>query len=140
MCDIVQQAMAMRPSPTVRFESPPRSWQGRRFTSTVSNQQIEFINEIDDDDNPAGGRAEGCGFHIYWQDGPINREAGEQAHGAFVEDVLRAVIDRMEFYQNGRLPCDENENTLRDLWAAHTSMMSRRADREKRGVQGTNEL
>ena len=51
----------------------------------------------------------GCGFHIWWQDGPIDREAGEEAHGAFVEDVLLGVINRMEFYQGSKFACEEND-------------------------------
>ena len=121
-------------------EQPPRTWKGKRITSAVSNQRIEFINETDDDDNPAGGRVSGCGFHIWWQDGPINREAGEEAHGAFVEDVLLGVINRMEFYQGSKFACEENEEALRHLRDAHTSMMNRREDRVDRGVQGKHEV
>ena len=130
---------SMRPS-SPRYEQPPRTWEGKRITSAVSNQRIEFINETDDDDNPAGGRVEGCGFHIYWQDGPVDREAGEEAHGAFVEDVLLGVINRMEFYQGSKFACEENDSALSHLRAAHTSMMERRWDREKRGVQGKHEV
>ena len=138
MCDNMNQAKSMRPSP--RFDPPPRTWQGKRLISPVSNHEIELVNETDDDGNPAGGRVEGCGFHIYWQDGPINREAGEEAHGAFVEDVLLGVINRMEFYQGSKFACDENEEALRHLRDAHTSMMNRREDRVDRGVQGRHEV
>ena len=134
----MNQAEAMRPSP--RFESPPRTWRGKRITSPASNQRIEFINETDDDDNPAGGRVEGLRVPYLlagWARQPRSRRRSSRR--------LRRgraggkIINRMEFYQGGKFACEENDSALRSLWAAYTSMMDRRRDREKRGVLGRHE-
>lgn len=118
----------------------PRTWQGQRYQSYTSNEELEFTNEQDADDNPAGGHARGRGFHISWQDGPVNREAGEHASGAFVEDVLEALMNRMEFYQDSKFKCEENEAALRDLRSAYDNMLLRREDRKERGVLGKHEV
>ena len=118
----------------------PRTWMGRRCISARSNTEMEFINETDQHGNPAGGRVNGCGFHIYWQDGPVNREEGERANGAFIEDVLDAVIDRMTFYQEGKFACLDNAEALRSLIDARKCMDRRRHDRHDRGVLGKHLL
>lgn len=104
--------------------------------------------------NPAGGYSEGVGFRIYWQDGPVNREGGEQPSGAFVEDVLLSCIARMRFYQgekydpsneymdpssDGRFSCEENKQALHYATVAHEWLMERRKDRQERGVLGKHE-
>ena len=115
----------------------------------------------DADMNPAGGYAWGTGFRIDWQDGPVDRDAGELPSGAFVEDVLLVLIARMRFFQgevydngnlgrpavkmnespaapasDGRFACEENAEALEHLEKAHAAMMRRRADRRERGVLG----
>ena len=93
-------------------------------------------NWNDVDNNPAGGTAVGVGFTIAWQNGPVDRENGAVPTGAFVEDVLQALIDRMDFYQDGKFACHENKLALARLEAAHRDLMERRQDRTERGVLG----
>jgi hypothetical protein len=80
----------------------------------------------DQNGNPAGGVSSGCGFTISWQNGPLGRHAqgcGEglpcvegctrrAPNGAFVEDVLDAVIERIDFYQRSGFNCQENEDAV----------------------------
>ena len=113
----------------------------------------------DKDGNPAGGVSCGTGFTVSWQNGPLGRHvAGCEAepygvhatgctrmdpNGAFVEDLIQAVIGRIEFYQtasDGRFNCIENELALVNLRAAAMALDFRTRGREKRSVEGTHEL
>ena len=96
-------------------------------------------NAVDADGNPAGGAAASIGLSIDWQDGPVDRDAGESPNGAFVEDVLEVCAKRLEFYQQSRFACGENARALRHVHEALESLLSRRRDREDRGVQGKHE-
>ena len=91
-------------------------------------------------DNPTGGFAVGKGFAITWQDGPVNREAGETPTGAFIEDVLDVLILRLEFYQSSKYISDYNERALAHLRDARKEMADRRLERSARGVLGKNEV
>ena len=108
-------------------------------------------DDKDAEDNPAGGYSGGVGYHIQWQDGPVNRDAGDVPNGAFIEDVLLSCIARLRFYQgekydpadeymtpqsDGRFACEENTHALLYLTQAHYWMMERRRDRVERGVLG----
>ena len=67
---------------------------------------------------PAGGVSTGRGFTISWQNGPLGRgNTRQEPNGAFVEDVIQAVIERIEFYQH-HFPCQENEDALLGLYQA----------------------
>ena len=111
-------------------------------------------DDTDAEGNPAGGYSSGTGYDIQWQDGPVDRDAGEHPTGAFVEDVILSCIARLHFYQgekydpadesmtsasDGRFACKENEKALLDLVSAHEWMMDRRKDRAERGVLGKHE-
>jgi len=113
---------------------------------------IKQAHWSDTDGNPAGGAASGVGFHIAWQAGPIGRHAPEcvagecapgctrkEPNGAFVEDVLQAVIGRMEYYQQSRFACQENADALHYLRMAHGALEARTARREQQQVEGTHQ-
>ncbi len=101
----------------------------------------------DEDGCPSGGTTHGVGFAIGWQNGPLVRDANrEEPNGAFVTDVIKAAIDRLEFYQQSKFASEHNENALGYLAAAlrvletRTALRvleTRTADREARGVEGT---
>lgn len=94
---------------------------------------------IDADDNPAGGTTFGNGFAIGWQHGPLGRDADRlPANGAFVEDIIKAAIDRLAFYQNSKFASDYNARALVALEAAVDILNARTADREARLVEGTH--
>jgi hypothetical protein len=93
----------------------------------------------DDKGRPAGGVSSGRGFAISWQNGPLGREnERREPNGAFVEDVLAAVIGRIEFYQGSEFACSEGADALRALYEAAERLDDRTKDREARAVEGTH--
>jgi hypothetical protein len=96
---------------------------------------------LDENDNPAGGSTFGNGFAISWQNGPLggpNDPERKDPNGAFVEDIIKAAIDRIEFFQNGKFNCAANDETLTYLREALASQYRRTNDRLRRGVEGTH--
>lgn len=104
----------------------------------------------DADGNPGGGSSQGMGFVISWQRGPLGRHAAGcdssgcvdgctrlMQNGAFVEDVLEAVKDRLHFYQNGKFANIYNEKAISKIKEALKILRERTSDREKRQVEGT---
>ena len=75
---------------------------------------------------------------IKWQEGPVNREAGQFPNGIFVEDLLEIALERLELYQNSPFACAENAEAIMHTKSAVKSLMSRRTDRRERGVEGIN--
>ena len=93
----------------------------------------------DQDANPAGGVSTGRGFTISWQNGPLGRgKDRREPNGAFVEDVIAAVIGRIEFYERSRFSCESNQKALEHLKQAAEWLDSRTRDREARAVEGTH--
>lgn len=93
----------------------------------------------DAEGRPAGGHTYGNGFAIAWQNGPLGRgKERKPPNGAFVEDVLAAVIGRIEFYQFSQFACEENAVALSHLYAAARILDERTKRREAAGVEGTH--
>ena len=57
--------------------------------------------------------------------------------GTTNEEVLRVLIDRMQFLQ-AKMPCRENEIVLIDLHDALRLLEQRTASRVAKGIEGTN--
>lgn len=99
-------------------------------------------NRVDADGNPAGGRVYATGLEINWQDGPLGRGAErKEPNGAFVETVINAALQRLEFYQKvsgGKFYCVENETAIEHLNVALAVLGDRTRSREARGVEGTH--
>lgn len=96
----------------------------------------------DADGNPEGGVAFGRGFTISWQRGPLGRVGSperQEPNGAFVEDVIKAVIGRIQFYQESRFACNENAEARSCLKAALAQLESRTARRVQAAIEGTHE-
>ena len=88
---------------------------------------------------PAGGVSTGRGFTISWQNGPLGRDADRrEPNGAFVEDVIQAVIKRLDFYQESEFACQTNADALAHLHLAAEELDKRTKDRETRQVEGTH--
>jgi hypothetical protein len=89
--------------------------------------------------NPSGGVSTGLGFTISWQNGPLGREGNRrEPNGAFVEDLIQAVMGRLTYYQNSRFACPENQEALEALQIAADALDRRTRDREARNVEGTH--
>ncbi len=95
-------------------------------------------NRLDGNGNPSGGDVRGPGLDIVWQDGPLGRPP-KPTTGAFVEDVIEAARQRLEFYQTAsgeKFKCRENALAITKLEEAMHWLTARRMEREARGVQG----
>ena len=101
---------------------------------------ISTDNFVDGKGNPNGGYAIGSGFTISWQSGPLGPgENRKEPNGAFITDVIHAVIQRLEFFQESTFICDENSEAIGCLISAVTALQSRTARRELEGTEGTHE-
>ena len=109
-------------------------------------QICERENYMDPDQNPSGGFVKGVGLDIKWQNGPLGRDGDRQApNGTFVETVIRAALQRIQFYQEGLTPggkgkfaCRENAIAITKLEEALLWLNKRTQDRENRKVEGTH--
>jgi hypothetical protein len=89
---------------------------------------------------PAGGMTLATGLSIEWQNGPLVVD-GERVdpNGCFVETVILAAKDRLEYYETTEFACQENKTAIADLADALRVLQSRTARREAAGVEGTHE-
>ena len=93
----------------------------------------------DEQGRPAGGTTTGVGFTIGWQHGPLGRGDQRTApNGAFVEDVIAAAKERLEFYQLTEFACAENQIAIQHLESALGILDARTKERELRQVEGTH--
>lgn len=100
-------------------------------------------NYADEQGNPAGGYAFAIGLDIVWQNGPRRKDGQAEMdapNGAFVEDVIAAAIQRIEFFQGSQFRCRENALAITKLEEALMWLEKRRQDRRTRGVEGMNAL
>ena len=98
---------------------------------------------LDDQGRPAGGVSSGRGFTISWQNGPLGQigtPERREPNGAFVEDLIQAVIGRLEFYQASPFACMANADAIAHLKDAADVLDARTKDREARQVEGTHTL
>lgn len=101
--------------------------------------KFEAANYSDGNGNPAGGYAKGTGLDIVWQNGPLGRDAARiEPNGAFVETVIAAVVQRIEYYQATKFNCRENALALTKLEEALFWLNSRTQKREAQKVEGTH--
>ena len=92
-----------------------------------------------DDGVPTGGISCGRGFTISWQNGALGRgNEKREPNGAFVEDVIDAVIRRIAAYQDSKFACPENADALASLRQAAKRLDDRTTSRETRDVEGTH--
>ena len=98
-------------------------------------------NQTDENGNPTGGAVDGCGLTIKWQNGPLGRGAErKEPNGAFVETVIDAARQRIQFYQDSKFKCRENAIAITKLEEALLWLNKRTTDREKRQVEGEHKV
>ena len=102
----------------------------------LEENPVYAMNFLDDEGSPAGGVASGIGISVYFQNGPINRDAGEGPNGAFIEQLLETSAERLRFYQESPFACEENASALAHIEEALYHLYARRKDRVRRGVLG----
>lgn len=102
-------------------------------------QQFEAENFNDENGNPAGGYVEATGLRIDWQDGPLGRgEDRIEPNGSFVETVIAAAKQRIEYYNETQFRCRENSLAITKLDEALHWLEHRTKAREEREVEGTH--
>lgn len=121
------------------------------------NPAIVASNDLDTNENPTGGfvrlitEKDGAdafmAMLINWQDGPrgIEQTADHPAgiappNGAFVEDVIWAAIQRLEFFNESKYRCRENSLAITKLEEALFILKDRQLSRSDRGVEGKHEV
>jgi len=88
---------------------------------------------------PHGGTVKGTGLEISWQKGPLGRGTErKEPNGAFVETVIAAALQRIEFYQASGFACSENASAIQNLKSALSVLDFRTQQREGAGVEGTH--
>ena len=110
-----------------------------------SEEIVESQFVTDRGGNPTGGRtrvtiagAQGdeVPLEIFWQDGII--QDGKQ-NGVFVEDVLEAARQRLQFFQQSKFRCRENAIALTHIETALAWLDFRTRGRLVQGVENTYE-
>lgn len=103
--------------------------------------RLESDHVMDEYENPAGGWTRALGVDIEWQSGPLRTDCHRmEPNGAFVETVIYAALDRLEFFQNSKFACVFTDAAISDLKSALKNLKMRTEEREERGVEGTHEV
>lgn len=122
------------------------------------NPNLVADNKVDENANPTGGEvllSVPSGpetFHrvlvVEWQNGP--RGTGETnpdgspvllpPNGAFVEDVLWAALQRLEFFNAGKYRDRANSLAITHIEQALQALKDRQLERSHRNVEGKHEV
>lgn len=103
-------------------------------------QAFDAVNHNDAEGNPAGGSVIGNGLAIQWQNGPLGRgESRREPNGAFVEDVIAAALQRLQYYNETEFRCRQNSLAITKLEEALFWLRDRTEEREAREVEGTHQ-
>lgn len=138
------------------MEGVPLTLPGHRILYNV-NPLIHAANLSDENGNPTGGWVnlhvtkngdnEFPALIINWQDGPIGTATNpdgtpalEDPNGAFVEDVLWAALQRLEFFNESKYRCRENSIAITKIEEALFILKDRQLSRAVRGVEGKHEV
>jgi hypothetical protein len=117
------------------------------------NQNITTDNNVDGDNNPTGGmvalltqKGDVVDFHalvVNWQDGPRGQEGTDELaepNGAFVEDVIYAALQRLEFFEDSKYKSEYNARAIKHLKRAIEALYERSNERGARNVLGKHEV
>lgn len=104
-------------------------------------KQAIQADHVTADGAPAGGTTTATGLAIEWQNGPLAVDGVRlEPNGCFVETVIAAALDRLEYYQASKFNCAENADAIGYLNAALDALNARTSRREAQGVEGTHGL
>ena len=115
----------------------------RFYTHYGVNDVFHATNVVDEDDNPIGGIVESTGLKVEWQNGPRGQEGTDELaapNGAFVEDVLYAAMQRLEFFNKSKYSDRANSIAITKIQEAMQAMKHRSIERSYRGVEGKHEV
>lgn len=122
------------------------------------NPLLQAENELDANENPTGGEVwlqvkKGdmeqypC-LIVKWQDGPRGTGATNpdgsptlaDPNGAFVEDVLWAALQRLEFFNESKYRDRANSIAITKIEEALQALKNRQLERSYRNVEGKHEV
>jgi hypothetical protein len=117
-------------------------------TAYSVNKNMYANNLLDDEGNPTGGsvsliRAPFKPFvSITWQNGPRGNADGtlDEPNGAFIEDVLWAALQRLEFFNETKYRDRSNSIAITHIEQALQALHDRSLERAYRGVEGKHEV
>jgi hypothetical protein len=121
------------------------------------NPSIEAVNKLDSDANPTGGSvdlhvtkngdSEFPALIVNWQDGPRGMATNPDGsptladpNGAFVEDVLWAALQRLEFFNESKYRDRGNSLAITHIEGALQALKDRQLERSYRNVEGKHEV
>ncbi len=107
------------------------------------NPSLTAHNSKDENDNPTGGVVVGVGLNVKWQDGPRGQEGTDELlppNGAFVEDVLWAALQRLEFFNESKYRDRANSMAITHIEQALQALKDRQLERSHRKVEGKHEV
>lgn len=116
------------------------------------NPNLKASNRLDSNENPTGGAVELFEqtdnpqkqlIGILWQDGPRGQGEGKplaEPNGAFVEDVLWAALQRLEFFQDSKYRDRANAMAITHIEQALQALKDRQLERSHRNVEGKHEV
>lgn len=116
------------------------------------NPKLQATNVLDINENPTGGEVflqakkgdveQPC-LIVKWQDGPRGQGEGQplaDPNGAFVEDVLWAALQRLEFFQDSKYRDRGNALAITHIEGALQALKDRQLERSFRNVEGKHEV
>lgn len=117
------------------------------------NPKLEAFNLLDENDNPTGGGVRLIlppamsesdeVLKIEWQSKPRKQEGTDELlppNGAFVEDVIWAALQRLEFFNEGKYRDRANSIAITHLEQALQALKDRQLERSFRGVEGEHKV
>ena len=103
----------------------------------IASESDNFIHN----GNPTGGFFNSVGIQIDWQNEALGRDSDrKEPNGAFVETVIEAALQRINFYQCTQFACRENALAITKLEEALHWLNHRTQQREQRNVEGTHQV
>lgn len=105
----------------------------------IAGQPIESTNFTDGEGNPDGGHTEAAGLSIRWQRGTLDTDDEVPWNGCFLVTLLESARLRLEYYQDTKFKCADNEEALYHIEESIKILNRRQVQRFCKGVRGSHE-